>query len=299
MSNKKIILTAWTLIVFCIGAATAQSIRPVIRFGIISDIQYCDCETSGSRYYRNSLHKLEACVEDLNKAKVGFSVNLGDVTDRNPADLPPVLSVLKKLRKKVYTTPGNHDYNGIDDNQELYRRLNMPAEYYFFRKKHWVFIMLNTNEVASYANVAGTRKERALQQMKDEIKKNGGHNAQEYNGGMSEVQLQWLDSLLQQAQKAGDRVLIFSHHPFSCADGLTALNDREVLSTVEKYSCVKALIAGHHHGGAFCYAGSIPCIVTEGMVETASENAYGIIEIFTDRLILTGKGRTRSHEIQF
>ena len=178
MINKKIILPAWYFIVFCAGAATAQSIGPVIRCGLISDIQYCDCETSGSRYYRNSLHKLEACVEDLNKAKVEFSVNLGDVTDRNPADLPPVLSVLKKLRKKVYTTPGNHDYNGIDDNLELYRRLNMPAEYYFFRRKHWVFIMLNTNEVASYANVAGTRKEKELQQMKDEIKKNGGHNAQ-------------------------------------------------------------------------------------------------------------------------
>jgi hypothetical protein len=95
MINKKNILTAWSLIIFCISIAAAQRIRPVIRFGIISDIQYCDCETGGSRYYRNSLHKL-------------------------------------------------------------------------------------------------------------------------------------------------------------------ALNDREVLSTVEKYSCVKALIAGHHHGGAFCYAAAYP-----------------------------------------
>ncbi|MCD2425109.1 metallophosphoesterase [Niabella pedocola] len=298
---KKIGRHIWIslLLIGCSMLANGQSAAPLVRFGLIADIQYANFDTRGTRFYRNSLKKLEESVREFNKAKVPFIINLGDITDRNPDDLAPVLKELGKFRSKVYQTSGNHDYKGVKDNAALYRKLGMPAEYYSFKKGEWRFVMLNTNEVASYANVTGTWKEDELNQMIQTIKQANGNNAEEYNGGISSRQLKWLQQQLQTAENRSEKVLIFSHHPFSCADGLTALNDKEVLALVSKFSCVKALIAGHHHAGAFCEENAIPCIVAEGMVETADQNAYGIIELYPDKLTLTGYGRMTSRTLYF
>ena len=287
------------VLVLAVNLIHAQSTGPLIRFGLIADIQYANADTRGTRFYRNSLKKLDDCILDLNRHQVQFSLNLGDITDRNPEDLDPVLAVLKKADHKIYTTPGNHDYKGIRDNRSLYRKLEMPAEYYSFKKGNWRFVMLNTNEVASYANVDGTWKQKELDEMLQRIKAANGHNAEEYNGGISSKQLKWLEQLLRNAVKKGEQVLIFSHHPFGCADGLTALNDKEVIALVSKFRCVKALIAGHHHAGAFCEVNSIPCIVAEGMIETADRNSYGTVELYADKLVLTGYGRMTSRTLYF
>lgn len=36
---------------------------------------------------------------------------------------------------------------------------------------------------------------------------------------------------------------------------------------------------------------------TEGMIETETENAYGMVTIYPDKIELEGKGRTQSHSI--
>lgn len=273
--------------------------EPVARFGIIADIQYCDCDTRGQRYYRNALQKLKQSVDHFNKEEVEFAVNLGDLVDRDtPHNLDSVLSCLNKLNAPVYNLAGNHDYENID-NDHLYAALKMPSEYYSFQRNGWRFVMLNTNEIASYSNVDGTWKEKELLEMRDNIRKTTGQNAAEYNGGISNRQLQWLQELLENSENKDEKVLIFSHHPLGCIKGLTALNDQEIVSLASQFSCVKALIAGHHHAGAFCETESLPCIVVEGMVETADQNAYGIIELFPDRLILQGYGRVTSRVIHF
>lgn len=295
--KKNCAVWLFCMLMLSVHLVHGQSGGTRIRFGLIADIQYGDCDTRGTRFYRNSLKKLEACIDTLNRRQVSFSINLGDITDRNPQDLDPVLQRLKKLKRQLYITPGNHDYKDITDNKALYKKLHMPAEYYSFKKGHWRFVMLNTNEVAAYSNVTGTWKENELDSMMDRIRADKAHNGAEYNGGISSAQLSWLKTLLQTAQQKGERVLIFSHHPFSCADGLTALNDKEVVSLLSGYSCVKAVIAGHHHTGAFCYEGKIPFIITEGMIETQDSNAFGIIELSDRELILSGYGRTRSYKL--
>lgn len=279
--------------------ARAQQPKPILRVGLIADIQYADVEPRGTRYYRNSLNKLKNCVKDLNKQKVQFSLNLGDIIDRNAKDLDSVLLILKGLKKPVYTTTGNHDYHGITKNQSLFTKLDMPAEYYSFKQKNWVFIMLNTNEIAAYANVKGTWKEKELTAMMDSIKLNKGANAQEYNGGISSRQLMWLDSTLSKAQSQNQKVLIFSHHPLDFSRGFTALNSQEILKVITKYNCIKALFAGHHHVGDFGYHLKIPCITLEGMVETADQNAYGILEIYEHGFEVKGIGRTKSYKFSF
>lgn len=275
-----------------------QDSQPVVRFGVVADIQYCDREAANNRYYRNSLQKLNACVEDLNKAGVAFTVNLGDLVDRYSAsDVEDVFDCLHKLDKKCYNTTGNHDYGGISDNTQLFQRFEMPAEYYTFEYGDWMFIMLNTNEIALYSNVKGTEKEKELATLLSSLKSEGRRNVQPYNGGISKKQMEWFEKQLIDAEQRGKRVIVLSHHPLFPDNGLSALNDREIIECMSRFSCVKAAISGHHHPGAFGELNGIPFITVAGMIETEHENAYGIVEIFVDKIVVSGKGRTRSYEL--
>ena len=191
---------AFIIYLFSTGMnVSAQNTEPLIRFGLIADIQYANCDPAGTRFYKNSLQKLDDCIDCLNNHDVQFTVNLGDLIDRNVAEWDSVLIRLKRLKNKVYNTTGNHDYHGITNNKVLYDKLDMASEYYSFKKKNWVFILLNTNEISSYANTAGTKKEQELNVLLRQIQSSGGMQGAEWNGGISAKQLEWLDRLLAKA----------------------------------------------------------------------------------------------------
>ena len=276
-----------------------QKAKPVIRFGLMADTQYADAEPGGSRFYRNSLEKVKECVDSLNSRKVQFTINLGDVIDRDRADLDSVMFYLNGLDHKLYSTTGNHDYKGVTDNRILFERLGMPAEYYFFKKKNWVFVFLNTNEVAPYSNIAGTAKEKELKAMYARIKATGGKQGARWNGGVSARQLEWLEQLLKQSGKAGNQVLIFCHHPLYPQTAFVALNNKEILEVIGRYTCVKAVFCGHHHTGGFGYFRNIPVVTVEGMIETRDQNAFGIVEIYPDKIVVEGKGRMTSRTLEW
>jgi beta-galactosidase len=277
---------------------SAQENKPLFQFGLIADIQYADCDPAGSRFYRNSLRKLEEAVDHFNKQKVGFTINLGDVIDRNFGDFDSVLICLNHLKNKVYNTTGNHDYNGITDNQILYKKLGMTSGYYAFDENNWVFIMLNTNEIADYANIAGTEKEQELSVMLNQIKLSGGRQGASWNGGISKKQLQWLNDQLAEIEKSNSKALVFSHHPLYPESEFTALNNSEILNVISNYSCVKAIFSGHHHTGSFAYFKGIPVVTVEGMIETEIDNSFGIVKIYHDKIVLEGKGRMRLRELK-
>lgn len=274
---------------------------PILKFGLIADIQYADIDTQrtiyGARYYRNSLNKLDECVKTLNAEQVEFTINLGDLIDRNPNDLPPVMEHLGRLQAPVHNIPGNHDYSGIEDNSALYRSLNMPAPYFSFVKENWRFIFLNTNEVATYANIKNTPLEQEHREMIQRIKKDKKNNDGSYNGGISKAQINWLKRELQDATLAHQNVLLFSHHPFYPEKESTALNDKEILDILSSAPIVKAAISGHHHPGGFGYYKQLANITLEGMVETEHDNSFAIAEIYKDKLVIRGKGRATSYVI--
>ncbi len=278
---------------------TGNSQEPVLRLGVIADIQYCDCETYGSRFYRSSLLKLEAAVTNLNAEKVQFTVNLGDLVDRDtPANLEAVIMRLNRLKNPVYNLTGNHDYEGIQDMQALYTQLGMPSSYYSFSQSGWRFVFLNTNDISSYTVIKDSPEEEELNAMMEKIKISGHKNGASYNGGIGEKQIQWLRKELILAGSQNERVLIFSHHPLYAAPGLTALNDQEIVELITEYPQVKACISGHHHPGDFGEYKGVAFITTEGMVETENKNAFGVIEIYNDCIEFIGKGRSRSYTIK-
>lgn len=270
--------------------------EPILRMGVIADTQYGDCDSQKERHYRKSLDKLDEAVKDLNGKDVQFTLHMGDLVDRNPLELATVMDGLKKLSKKVYITPGNHDYKGIVDNNMLFKRLGMPAEYYSVSKKKWRIIFLNTNEVASYANVEASNKAVELKAMQDSIDAQGGNNNKPYNGGISKRQIEWLKSELAQAEKKKEFVIVCTHHPLYPESELNALNDKEILDILQESKLVKLVLSGHNHAGGFGIYKDLPCITLAGMVETDS-NAYGILDVYENKFVLQGVGRLENREV--
>ena len=270
-----------------------------LKFGLFADTQYADCPSDSKRFYREALQKLDTCVRCFNEENVQFSINLGDIIDRKNSDLNTIKSYLCQLKNDVYHITGNHDYKEVTDNSVLYRQLGMPSEYYSFKKGNWVFIMLNTNDVAAYANVKGTEKEQELTKMQEKVKQTGGKQGHRWNGGIGRTQMEWLDNLLTDCGKNKNNVLVFSHHPFYPSSEFTALNNMEILETISRHPCVKAVFSGHHHAGEFGYYKGIPMITQEGMIETEKQNAYSIVEITRDSIRVKGYGRVPSRSFKY
>ena len=69
-----------------VGFAGKETEKPEVTFGVMADIQYCDCGRNWvkwTRYYRNSLNKLEKAVVELNSEDLDFVIQVGDLIDRD------------------------------------------------------------------------------------------------------------------------------------------------------------------------------------------------------------------------
>lgn len=60
-----------------------QSEPPLIKLGIMADVQFCNAKNSGSRFYRLSSGKLREACEQLKKEQVDWIIGLGDFIDRD------------------------------------------------------------------------------------------------------------------------------------------------------------------------------------------------------------------------
>lgn len=299
MLNKHYYSLLVLFLLFVQIKADGQTAKPLLRFGVIADIQYADQPDHGTRYYRTSLLKMDSAIAELNKESLAFNMVFGDLVDKGPKDLPPVMDRLKQLKAGFNNLLGNHDYVDVKARDVLYKQFEMPASYYTFEKANWMFIVLNTNELAEYGINEGAPLLEEWKELADNLKKAGRKNVLPWNGGISKRQLAWLENNLLKAKKKKKNVLVFTHHPLFPENGYETLNNRAILAVLEKHTSVKGILSGHHHEGGFAYYNSLPAVTLEGMIETPDRNAYGVVELFSDKIVLTGYGRMTSRTLQF
>lgn len=277
----------------------AQQVKDPVQIGLIADPQYADKEVSGTRYYRNALLKLDTAVSVLNRESLDFSVVMGDFVDQGIKDLPAVMSRLQRLKSPVYGLLGNHDYVDAPDKDSLFLHFSMPSSYYKWDLEDWTFIILNTNELSEYSTNEGSAAFEDWKKLNKNLKDQGRKNAAPWNGGISTIQLSWLQEQLAEAEAASRDIVIFTHHPLFPENGFETLNNREILAVIEKHPRVRAVISGHHHEGNFAWYKGFPMITLEGMIETESQNAYGIMRLFSDRIEIEGSDRLTSRILNF
>ncbi len=262
-----------------------------IKIGVFADCQYCNCETAGTRFYRNSLDKLDDCLSLFNSDKeIEFVVGLGDLIDRDFASFDSVNTILSKSEKPVFQVIGNHDL-AVDKElmEQVPAKINLTETWYSFTKNDWHFIFLNGNDITFHSNNPEIVQQAA--EITEKLKKEGKPNPYDWNGGIGPKQFKWLEKELQQAENKNLKVAIFCHYPLLPFEAHALWNSEEVLAVLEKFNCVKIYLNGHNHAGNYAFQHGIHFLNLKGMVETENKNAFSVISFSKDKIEIEGFGR--------
>jgi 3',5'-cyclic AMP phosphodiesterase CpdA len=271
-----------------------QEQKPLFTFAIITDVQYCNCKPAGTRYYSSSIRKLREAVSQLRSDSILFTVNLGDLIDRDFESYKPVMNILDSSLLKIWHVTGNHDYS-VDQNlkKKIPQLAGNKDGYYSFSHDLYRFIVLNGNDISTYGT--GNKKvtdEAARLILK--LKEAGEPNAIEWNGGIGAEQMDWLKKQLDDAVSKMEKVIIFCHFPVWPIDQHNLLNYGDVIALLDKYNNILAWFSGHNHAGNYGNFNLIHFVTLRGMVETEASTSYAEVEIYKNKIWIKGFGREKS-----
>jgi len=282
---------------------TPPAAKPLVTFGVVTDVQYADAPTQGKRQYRESLPKLERCVADFNKIKPEFVIHIGDTVNEAFSSYDAVMPLFEKLSMPRYMLLGNHDVAvAVDNKAKILARLGLDKlgtgkGYYDFARAGWRFVALNGNDISIVGNAAGSEERKAAESLVADLKKKGAKNTVLHNGAVGPQQLAWLKETLAKADAAGERAIVFCHFPVHPPGGSNLWNDTEIVGVMETHKCAAAFFCGHVHGGGYAQKGGIHYVNFKGMIE-ADPTAYALVEVFADSLKVTGFGTEPSRVLK-
>ncbi len=276
------------------------AVRAGFEIGLVADAQYADIDAKGTRFYRQSSPKLGAAVDHFNGCDLAFCVNLGDLIDREWGSFEEILKPFGRSRQPWHHLLGNHDFDVRDELKAgVPKRLGMAGRYGTFEQGGFRFVVLDTNDVSTYAHAAGTPERTAAEKELARLQSAKVRQAKPWNGGVGAAQLSWFEHECAAARVAGRKVIVLAHHPVFPDSDHNVWNVAEVLAVLDRHPHVVAWLNGHKHTGDFGERNGLPFLTLHGMVETADTTAWATAKILPDRLILTGRGREPSREMVF
>lgn len=267
--------------------AQESATDPDFTFGVIADCQYCDVEGSGIRKYSLSGRKLQDAVTHLNTMDLKYVVHLGDFIDRDAESFDVVGPIFNRLKARGYHVLGNHDFSVADSLKlSVPKTMGLISRYYDFEIEGWRFVVLDGNDLSFYAHPKDNQRhaESAAYYERNNL------DAPKWNGAVGTEQLAWLESLLEKASRESENVVLYCHFPIYPKDAHVLWNAKEVLELIEAYPSVKAYINGHNHAGNYATHNGIHFLTLKAMVDT-KQTSYATVEVYSDRLALTGYGR--------
>jgi hypothetical protein len=273
--------------------------KPSFSFGVIADVQYCDCPPTEARFYRKSTDKLQECLNALNQQNLAFTLDVGDLIDRDFSSFDTILGEYQQAKARIYRTLGNHDYSVSPEHlAEVPVRVGLnSAGYYDFVYLGWRFIVLNGTEVSTYAHPEGSEAYTAAETILKKLEQDDLPQARPWNAGVSPQQLGWLQDRLQVAQSAQQKVIVMGHYPLYPEDPHNLWNADEVIATLEQSDNVVAYFNGHNHAGNYGQKKGIHYLNFKGMVDTPDQNTFAAVHVYPNRLEVAGFGREESREL--
>lgn len=275
--------------------------NPSFSFGVIADVQYCDCPPSPVRFYQKSTDKLQECLTTLNQQNLAFTLDVGDLIDRDFGSFATILQTYQAAKTRIYRTLGNHDYSvEPEDLGSVPAQVGLnPSGYYDFVHQGWRFIVLNGSEISLFANLPESSTYQKAERMLKDLQQQEAPNAQEWNAGVSEPQLMWLQQQLRAARLANQKVIVMGHYPLYPEDPHNLWNAGEVITLLEQSGNVIAYFNGHNHAGNYGQKKGIHYLNFKGMVDTPDQNTFAAVHVHPDRLEVQGFGREESQELGF
>jgi len=253
-----------------------NSEKPIIRFGMISDVHYANREPAGTRFYNQSLTKVQEAIERMNQEKLDFAIELGDFKDQDAVPneastlkyLTDIESVFRKFQGPTYHVLGNHDVDGISKQQFLERVENTgipkTKSYYSFNQKGIHFVILDgdfTKDGKAYDH----------------------GNFSWDDSFIPENQVNWLKDDL---KKNSLPVVVFVHQMLGHWRDvkLEIQNAAAVRQILEQSGKVLCVFQGHVHEESYNLINGIPYYSVNAVVDgDGPENsAYMIVDVYKD-----------------
>lgn len=275
---------------------------PLFRFGIIADPQYAAIEpqVEMGRYYANSLAKVAAAIEIFNGEELSFVMTLGDIIDRDFRSFDDILPVYEKLRHEAHFLLGNHDFGVAPEYLErVAERVGMPAPYYSFRRHGFRLIVLNGNEVSTFAPPEGHSHRALGRERLAALLADGADNAHEWNASLSDEQFAWLANEVEQAKAMGEKVIVMNHFPVHPPCEHDMWDRKRIVDLLSSQQNVIAYLNGHNHVGNYGKVAGCHFVNFKGVVDTESENTFAIVDVHADRMEIRGFGREDSRTLSF
>lgn len=272
-----------------------------IKLGLITDCQYCNCESSleWNNYYKNSPLRLQESVDTLNKNDLNAVFHLGDFIDREFTSYAEITPIWDKLIFPKFHLLGNHDFSVAPElKKEVPSILNLTKTYYFEDYKNWRVIVLDGTDISLYKSSDSLVILNADSIRKSYLKM-GREQSLPWNGAIGADQMQWIDSLLTQCDLEEKNVLLLCHFPVFPKSDANLWNDEEIVALLEQHSSVKAFINGHHHPGNYALKNGIHYLTLQGMVYSEKENAFSIGILDSSKISIQGFGREPSRNLSF
>ncbi|MDM9620124.1 metallophosphoesterase [Rhizobium sp. S96] len=273
---------------------TQSFATPILRFGIIADPQYAAIEphVGMDRYYANSLAKLGDAIEVFNGEDLSFVMTLGDIIDRDFASFDDILPVYEELKHENLFLLGNHDFSVAPEHlAHVSARVGLSAPHYSFVRHGWRFIVLNGNEVSTFAPPEGHPHREIAAAKLAELRAAGAINANAWNAMASDEQFAWLADEIEAAGRANERVIVMNHYPVYPPNEHDCWDRERIIELLSPQDHVAAYFNGHNHVGNYGAVNGCHFVNFKGMVDTEAENAFAIVEIWPDRITIHGFGR--------
>jgi 3',5'-cyclic AMP phosphodiesterase CpdA len=262
-----------------------------LSFGVIADPQYADVDPIATRFYRNSLNKLETAITDLNTRKLDFTVTLGDLIDRDFVSFSSVMERYAKLKSTHYPILGNHDFSVADaDKPKVLAAIGLEKAYHSQVIKGWRLVFLDGTDTAAWRHAANDLRTAATKNTLKEMAAKSGCRSNAGDTAIGAVQMAWLEKELAAAKEANQRVILFNHYPIYPAVPPNLRDAAEIVALIDRYDNVAAWMNGHNHQGNYAQKGHCHYVNFKGMVETEKDSAYAVVHCYADRIEIEGNG---------
>lgn len=278
---------------FTVTRAAAQD-APLFRFGIVADPQYAPVvpNLKANRYYANSLWKLSEAIAAFNKEDLQFVATLGDIIDRHWESYNHILPLYDQLKHEHFFLVGNHDYDVAPEYlTSVLRTTGLEKAYYDFPGGGYRFIVLDGNDVSIFAPPKDDPRREVAAKRLEELKATGAPNAQSWNGSLGDDQFAWLETTMKTSQAAGEKAIVMCHYPVFPPNEHNLWDSQRIVDLLTGFDNFVAYFNGHNHAGNYGEVNGKHFFNFKGMVDTPTETAFSVVEVYADRIEIRGVGR--------
>ena len=265
-----------------------------VKFAVIGDCHYSKKGNYSTRDCLGAKNRISGIIEKLNERNLDFVFSLGDLGDgHDESEVPEMLEAFAGCKHPVKFAIGNHDLVRRGDT-EYAQVIGMPAPMYDFSVNGFRFIVLNAFEMSRYS-----RNEEDREFYWNFRKSNPDVPVQEWPGLFREDSWKALEGMLNDAESKNENVIIFCHVPVLAASAFREPWETEppaiiieyerMLNLLDRYSNVRAYIAGHYHHGGLSVRGGVVHKTVRSICDFTNDT-YCIITADSEKLKISGKG---------